>query len=83
MSSRNSPGQSDNVLTAAQHLLRTLIDALPERIFVKDRQSRFLLNNAAHLKALGASSQDESQARPILISNRPSSPPDTMPTTGG
>jgi len=40
-------------------LLRTLIDSLPDRIFIKDRQSRFLLNNPAHVQAMGANSQNE------------------------
>ena len=40
-------------------LLRMLIDSLPDRIFIKDRQSRFLLNNPAHVRAMGATSQDE------------------------
>jgi PAS domain S-box-containing protein len=40
-------------------LLRTLIDSLPDRIFIKDRQSRFLINNPAHVRAMGATCQDE------------------------
>ncbi len=40
-------------------LLRTLIDSLPDRIFIKDRQSRFLVNNPAHVRAMGATTQDE------------------------
>ena len=35
-------------------LMRTLIDNLPDRIFAKDRESRFLVNNASHLRVLGA-----------------------------
>ena len=40
-------------------LLRTLIDSLPDNIFIKNRQSRFLVNNLAHVQALGATHQDE------------------------
>src|ERR1035441_4585773 len=40
-------------------LLRTLIDSLPDNIFVKDRQSRFLINNLAHVRTLGATHPDE------------------------
>ena len=46
-------------LVEERNLLRTMIDHIPDYIFVKDRESRFLLNNAAHLRVLGAASQDE------------------------
>jgi PAS domain S-box-containing protein len=51
--------KSEQTLASERTLLRTLVDALPDRIFVKDTQSKFLLNNASHLKALGAKSQEE------------------------
>jgi len=35
------------------NLLRTLIDALPDSVYVKDRQSRFLLGNIAHAGFFG------------------------------
>ncbi|GAK54977.1 signal transduction histidine kinase [Candidatus Vecturithrix granuli] len=47
------------VLTEERTLLRTLIDTLPDFVFVKDHQSRFVLNNSAHIRLLGASSQEE------------------------
>jgi PAS domain S-box-containing protein len=37
----------------AADLLRTLLDTLPDPIFVKDREGRFLLNNFAHARLLG------------------------------
>ncbi|HET6252013.1 MAG TPA: PAS domain S-box protein [Tepidisphaeraceae bacterium] len=37
-----------------RHLLRSLIDNLPDMVFVKDREHHFLLNNLAHAQALGA-----------------------------
>ena len=40
-------------------LLRTLIDNLPDFIFVKDVDSRFVVNNAQHLRVLGAATQEE------------------------
>jgi two-component system NtrC family sensor kinase len=40
-------------------LMRTLIDNLPDYIFVKDAENRFLINNAAHVRVLGAASQAE------------------------
>ena len=42
-----------------QTMLRTLIDNIPDRIYIKDAQSRFLLNNIAHMQALGAESLEE------------------------
>jgi PAS domain S-box-containing protein len=40
-------------------VLRTLIDALPEQIYVKDTEGRYVLNNLAHVRALGAASPEE------------------------
>jgi two-component system sensor kinase FixL len=37
-------------------LLRTIIDDLPDRIYAKDKDGRFVLNNQAHAKAVGAES---------------------------
>jgi tubulin-specific chaperone A len=42
-----------------RNLLRTLIDSLPDLIYVKDAESRFVINNTAHLHTLGATSQDD------------------------
>jgi PAS domain S-box-containing protein len=50
---------AEETLAAERQLLQTLIDSLPDRIFVKDVKARFLLNNAEHLRALGARSQQE------------------------
>jgi PAS domain S-box-containing protein len=40
-----------------RNLLQTLIDAVPDYIFVKDAKSRFVIDNKAHLEILGAASQ--------------------------
>ena len=40
-------------------LLRTVIDALPDRIYVKDREGRFMLQNATNVSQHGASSADD------------------------
>ncbi|MGD0920158.1 MAG: PAS domain S-box protein [Terriglobia bacterium] len=42
-----------------RNLLRTLIDTLPDYIFVKDTESRLILNNIAHQHLLRARSQEE------------------------
>ncbi len=50
---------AEEKLMQERNLLRTIIDHLPSRIYVKDAQSRFLLNNKAHLEQLGHKSQTE------------------------
>jgi PAS domain S-box-containing protein len=47
------------MLAEERNLLRTLIDNLPDHIFVKDTESRFVISNAGHLRVLGAAGQDE------------------------
>jgi len=60
LESENARLAQDNVrLEQKYDLLRTLIDSLPDRIFVKNRQSRFLVNNLAHVQTMGATNQDE------------------------
>ena len=46
-------------LAEQRNLLRTLIDHLPDSIFVKDRQSRVLIDNLAHARILGAQSPEK------------------------
>lgn len=46
-------------LERERFLLRTVIDNLPDHIYAKDKQSRFTVNNRAHLQVIGASSQEE------------------------
>jgi PAS domain S-box-containing protein len=60
LESENARLSQDNVRLEQKYaLLRTLIDSLPDNIFVKDRKSRFLVNNLAHVQTLGATNQDE------------------------
>lgn len=49
----------EEALAQERNLLRTLIDGLPDYIYVKDEGSRFVLNNVAHLRLLRASRQEE------------------------
>lgn len=51
--------QTEKALARESNLLRTLIDNLPDYIYVKDTESRFLLNNKAHLHVLKTGSQEE------------------------
>ena len=58
--------KSEEKLTEERNLLRTIIDHLPARIYVKDTASRYLLNNVAHLLMLGVSEQNEAMGRTTL-----------------
>jgi PAS domain S-box-containing protein len=49
----------EETLARERNLLRTLMDNLPDHIFVKDTASRFLTANAATLRSLGASTLEE------------------------
>jgi PAS domain S-box-containing protein len=51
--------RSEQALAAERALLRTLIDALPDLVFTKDPEGRFRLCNAAELKHLGLTHEDE------------------------
>jgi len=68
--------QVEEELAKERNLLLTLINLLPDRVHIKDRESRFIINNIAHLKALGASSQAEVLGktdydfRPASVSDR-------------
>jgi PAS domain S-box-containing protein len=51
--------RTEEALARERNLLRTLTDHLPDHIFVKDRESRFLAANAAVLRTLGAAREEE------------------------
>ena len=57
---------AEDKLLEERNLLRTIIDHLPSRIFVKDAASRYLINNKAHLRALGVEHQEEARGRTTL-----------------
>jgi PAS domain S-box-containing protein len=50
--------KADLKLQEERNLLRTLIDTLPDFIYVKDVESRLIIHNAAHAKAYGASADE-------------------------
>ncbi|HTY37460.1 MAG TPA: PAS domain S-box protein [Bacteroidota bacterium] len=50
-----------DALNQERNLLRTLIDSLPDSvyIYIKDAQSRYIINNLAHLRSLGVARQED------------------------
>jgi len=51
--------EAEKLLTMEQDLLSTLVDLLPTMVFIKDRDSRFLLANTACAHSMGVSSPKE------------------------
>jgi phosphoserine phosphatase RsbU/P len=58
--------EAEEKLTQERNLLRTIIDHLPSRLYVKDSDARYVLNNQSHLEMLGAASQDDVTGRTTL-----------------
>lgn len=52
-----------DTLNAEQNLMRTLMDALPDCIYVKDTDGKFIINNKAHLNDLGVRTQEEAKGK--------------------
>jgi len=55
--------EAERRLNDERILLRTILDHLPSRLYVKDVNSRYVLNNRAHLELLGAPSQESAVGR--------------------
>ncbi len=51
--------EAQQTLTMEHNLLRTVIDIIPDHVFVRDRASRHLINNRAELAVLGAETLEE------------------------
>ena len=60
--------QGVEILEQERNLLRTLIDTLPSSvyIYIKDFECRYVINNLAHLKSMGLSSQEEAVGKTSL-----------------
>ncbi len=50
-------------LVQERDLLRTVIDNLPDKIYAKDKQGRFVLNNPTHARAFGLNSPEEMRGK--------------------
>lgn len=51
--------RAEGALEAERHRLRTLIDNLPDLVFLKDKESRFVVANQAVATFMGAATPDE------------------------
>jgi PAS domain S-box-containing protein len=57
--------EAEETLSRERNLLRTLIDALPDQIFVKDTGGRLVLYNQADAKAMRLTSTDEALGKTV------------------
>jgi PAS domain S-box-containing protein len=51
--------RAEEALARDRNLLRTLMDNLPDKVYIKDAESRYVLNNLAHMRSLGATQQED------------------------
>jgi len=51
--------EMESALESERNLLRAVIDNVPDHIFLKDAEGRYLLDNAAHMRWLGAQRRSE------------------------
>ena len=56
-------GQENAELVQERDLLRMVIDNLPDFVYAKDKQGRFVLNNIAHARSLGLNSPAEMKGK--------------------
>ena len=53
-------------LLRERNLLRTLIDHIPDYVYVKDTESRYLVNNQANVTLMGLKNSDEAMGKTAL-----------------
>lgn len=58
--------EMEEQLETERNLLRAVIDNLPDLVFLKDVEGRYLLNNMAHVRWLGASDPREVRGRTVF-----------------
>ncbi len=58
--------KQEDELMKERSLLRTLIDNLPDYIYVKDTELRHIINNMANVRLLGAASEKETLGKTVL-----------------
>ena len=58
--------EMEDQLATERNLLRAVIDNLPDHIFLKDAEGRYLLDNEAHRRSVGASESSEVRGRTVF-----------------
>ncbi len=58
-----SHAQAEESLAAERGILRTLIDSLPDNVFIKDTQGRIILDNLTHRRFLGRQELDDVEGK--------------------
>ena len=57
---------AEESLRQERYLLRTLIDHVPDYIYIKDTEFRHIINNKANVELIGASSEEETIGKTVL-----------------
>lgn len=57
---------AEEKLRTERYLLRTLIDNLPDYIYIKDTQLRHVINNRANVELIGAASEEETLGKTVM-----------------
>lgn len=58
--------QAEKSLAEERNLLRNLIDNLLDYVYVKDKEGRYLIDNLAHIRILGAKTSEEIVSRKVF-----------------
>jgi PAS domain S-box-containing protein len=58
--------RAEETIAQERNLLRTVIDAVPDCIYTKDTEGRFLISNLANVRLLGAGTEAEVHGRSVL-----------------
>jgi len=61
--SRRKLAATERALKREHRLLQALMDTVPDHIYFKDRQSRFIRNNRSHLQSFGFERQEDALGR--------------------
>jgi PAS domain S-box-containing protein len=57
--------RAEESLAAEHNLLSSIMDTMPNHVFLKDAKGRFILNNAAHRRYLGLAEQESVEGRTV------------------